>query len=1573
MSDTTMPPEPYAHRPALDEFIKRLIGSISRSSLLKIRTSKSSNRLLDVKRLEVVERRLPGEVLQGVTAGARPVPVQLDLRALQKRDEEADNGDLIDAAEGHQQISDSNANEHLRLYKALDRMSSDAEMVRRETGRHALWLGYPLLHAVGEGEILAPVFLWPIDIRLDHRHQGRVHIGRAEIPPQFNRVMSAWVQRQLHVQVADISGGDLAEFDLEQVQEELKNIAQQFHPSLWPIDCRASLEPIPVTKSLEPRASPRLFNSAVIGYFRWQNESILADLEILRSREGCPGLAGDILRGADLPTPPLAPDPDENDRYLVHDADFSQARVVWQARMPPGLVVHGPPGTGKSQTIVNVIADALAHDRTVLMVCQKQAATRVVMERLRAVGLRDLCMEVHDATANRQEVFKEIRDQVAGLHPRVTKVLQVREDLSRQIVEKEQLLDRYAKAFHEQHPRIGSSYKQILSREGHLQAKFPTLRELTSLHAVLGKLSVAQIEEIHADVMKVGQLFHESDALSNPWRRRQATVMADSPALRNDVHAALAELRQLDSVHADHIQAYGAGPPFPADVSGFAAAASELATQLEHLHQSESLFRIARAWAKIIAAPHAKELQVHCHRCERAIEAAERVSSTSTDSRWAQVCDPLPSSELHKLHRNARKVVHAGSSWWRRLLCRQARRELDALRPHGVSQHEAATSLLAHLDAKEARAELKNINTQIVPPIRPADEDGNQVKFPKLAREALEHATLLRQQPEWFRPVVDRILNDQGQLQPSLDELERLISRAPLVNKLFKALSDFEAFLLPEAVEEGRSIVRSGKSIHDWLEAVFAGFGKLAPLVAWEADTQQRQFPRRETLEALETYEARLAAGDKLPQMNGTATPGQHGEWWAALVEYTAILTWKRECLGQHPVLLQVTPPIYEKTREELATLLYQKRRCEAEAILERRSWHQFQAKGCPWARWFQLRSSAQHKAPRMREAIIASLKNLLAMRPCWLVNPEAAAQIFPLEPGIFDLVIFDEASQCPVEQAVPAIYRGKSLIVAGDAKQLPPTDFFSASIGGTGGEKEDDENGQDEEATSEPVQDEAASAQKKLSAQFLLQVEDLLETAIASLRPPAADVGHLMVHYRSEHPDLIEFSNQAFYHGQLESPPSRLSSQTVPRPVVHIDVGGLYADRANRQEAAAVVQLLKGHWAPEAQPPTIGVVTFNYAQRELVESMIEEACQSDAAFAARYEQEKSRTEDNQDVGFFVKNLENVQGDERDVMIFSTTFGRNSDGRFFRRFGPVAAKGGERRLNVAVTRAKQRVIVVSSMPINEISDALAGGASPGTGITPAGYLQLYLAYAKAVSEGDRDGRAKVLSLLSRHVSKAQPDGEAESPLEIEVRQALEKQGHLVHSQVGESGFRIDLAVLHPEPKRGYVLGIECDGAAYHSDRSARLRDVWREGILRKRGWRIHRIWSTRWWYERAEELTKLHDTLLEAVDCSDQAAARNEADEDEPPATGVQGSTATSDSARMPPTNEQPSPDRVSPSHWDEGLTLAAIRHAMPKRVSWEKFLASLGLPLGKGITNAMTLAEARKIAGPSAEDGTLA
>lgn len=1457
---------PGCHKPIVDNFIQRLIGAISQSPLLRTKVSRTG-RILDCHRLEQVASGLSNDLLERLVDGAETVEVQLDLRALQDDKSEKAEPLFGGGDEREQKIDDQIAQEHLQLHKTLERMSRDADLVKRETGRHALWLGYPFLRATaGDTDIFAPVFLWPISIQFDYRRQGRILIGRAEkqkvaLSPRFNRAMAEWVRRQLQVQLADFRDAELSGFDLEDVEKGLQEIGAGFHPKLPQIDCEALLEPVPTPKTLESRKSPLFYNSAVIGYLRWQNEAILADLETIRKQDECPGFAGDFVCGFELPQPPKVTAPSEEDRFLVHDADFSQERAVWQARAQPGLVVHGPPGTGKSQTIVNIIADALAHSRTVLMVCQKQAATRVVLERLGAVGLKDLCVEVHDAAANRLEVFNKIRKQVEDLKSKPSKVERIRAELSFQILEKERLLDEHARAFHEQHPRIGLSYKQMRARECLLLEKFPTVRELRSLHTALLKLSGKQVGEFRQRIQAAGQLFHIADPLNNPWRGRHPTVMS-SPALRVDVYAALENLSLLDGQHLQHVDDNGAGGTFPVNLADFISVASDVLERLRQLRDSNSLLTIMRGWTGLVRTCNETKLREKERQCQAALELAKEVTKTALNPQWRAFCENRTDSELKRLSNRAQKVLTDRGRWWAAFDPRSwlAKRALDKINPNAAdARWEVAKSLLDHVHADKVRRELREINENLVPLVRAKEDEKYQTKFPQTANRAFAMACWFQQKEQahdWIKPLTDQILKDANQLEPILDVLEKCVLRSPFVQKLLKELGAMESFLTPQALEEPSADIRAGRSIHSWIDCLRIGLDKLESLIALDADRKHRTGSVAEVLEVLEAYEKLLANGEKLPAPDGQLSPGQYGEWWAALVEYTAIQIWQRECHSEYPVLLQITPEVHQKTREELADLLARKRQIEAEAIQECWLKRQLHYKDRPWTKLFQLRSSNLSRAPRLREAIEASLQNgLLDMRPCWLVNPEAAAQIFPLASGLFDVVIFDEASQCPIEQAVPAIYRGKSLIVAGDEKQLPPTDFFSARAGGDGADDEEIE----EEATDETVKTEERP-HSKLGVQFMLETEDLLQAAIGNLLPR-----WLSVHYRSEHPDLIEFSNRAFYFGRLEAPPSRFTSNSEPRPIDFYHVGGVYSRRTNQQEATKVVQLLKDFWSRDGSAPTIGVVTFNQPQRELIEDLIAEECERDDAFAVRYDQEKAREQDKQDVGFFVKNLENVQGDERDVMIFSTTFGRDPSGRFYRRFGPVGAKGGERRLNVAVTRAKKQIIVVTSMPIEEVSDALQAGSNPGVGITPAGYLQLYLAYAKAVSEGNLERRNYILDLLSRRSEPANPIGDTESPLEEEVREALERSGHTVHSQVGESGFRIDLAVLHPDPTRGYMLGIECDGATYHSDRSARIRDVWREKILRNRGWRLHRIWSTRWWYHRADETERLDNAISDAA------------------------------------------------------------------------------------------------------------
>jgi primosomal replication protein N'' len=306
---------------------------------------------------------------------------------------------------------------------------------------------------------------------------------------------------------------------------------------------------------------------------------------------------------------------------------------------------------------------------------------------------------------------------------------------------------------------------------------------------------------------------------------------------------------------------------------------------------------------------------------------------------------------------------------------------------------------------------------------------------------------------------------------------------------------------------------------------------------------------------------------------------------------------------------------------------------------------------------------------------------------------------IFPLAEQSFDLVIFDEASQCPIEQAIPAIFRAKRLVVAGDEKQLPPTAFFQPGF--SFGDEPADES--EQESSPQQDMDEQLAAARQQQA---LAVTDLLEASKPLLRECL-----LNIHYRSEHPTLISFSNHAFYSGRLQMPPS-VHRKVSNAPLLLIEANGVYDKKQNVAEAQQVVSLLRKIWLADGHTPTVGVVTFNEVQRDLIEDMLLDEAARDAEFQSRYIAERNRVEHEQDVGFFVKNLESVQGDERDVMIFSTTFGRDAQGQFRRFFGPINQLGGERRLNVAITRAKKRNYVITSMPLHEISDALASGGVP---------------------------------------------------------------------------------------------------------------------------------------------------------------------------------------------------------------------------------------------------------------------
>lgn len=425
------------------------------------------------------------------------------------------------------------------------------------------------------------------------------------------------------------------------------------------------------------------------------------------------------------------------------------------------------------------------------------------------------------------------------------------------------------------------------------------------------------------------------------------------------------------------------------------------------------------------------------------------------------------------------------------------------------------------------------------------------------------------------------------------------------------------------------------------------------------------------------------------------------------------------------------------------------------------------------------------------------------AIHPCFMMSPLAVSQYLPADIR-FDYVIFDEASQIPPADAINCLYRASAVIAAGDQKQLPPTSFFSAT-------QQIDESADDEE-------------------DLATDYESLLDLMKSS--GSYTSIG-LRWHYRSRHEHLIAYSNSSFYEDSLVTFPGAFAD--VPDAGVKLlKVDGIYRrsqGQDNPLEARYVAERVIHHL--DSRPgKSVGVVAMSAAQRDAISNALQ------VLRGERPDLENSFAESRLD-GIFVKSLEEVQGDERDVMIMSIGYGPDDSGTVYKNFGPINKKGGERRLNVAITRAKELTEVVSSMSAGDIGDIPSAGGR---------HLRRYLDYAER-------GPAALSIELG-------PEGlGTDSPFEDAVISSIRSWGYDVQPQVGVSGFRIDIGVKHPSAPGVFMLGVECDGAMYHSAQSARDRDRLRHDILVGLGWRIHHIWGTDWYRNRSTEEAKLRDLL----------------------------------------------------------------------------------------------------------------
>jgi len=540
----------------------------------------------------------------------------------------------------------------------------------------------------------------------------------------------------------------------------------------------------------------------------------------------------------------------------------------------------------------------------------------------------------------------------------------------------------------------------------------------------------------------------------------------------------------------------------------------------------------------------------------------------------------------------------------------------------------------------------------------------------------------------------------------------------------------------------------------------------------------------------------------------------------SSLYKYAMFNSMARELIRNNSELRDFQGPIIEQVRRSLKKLEEELEQLSQNKIAWAASRH-IPPKGISFGRvrdYTEL-SLIKHEIGKqrahipVRQLVKRSIRALQALKPCFMMSPMSVAQY--LAPGAvsFDLVIMDEASQLRLEDALGVVLRGKQVVVVGDPKQLPPTSFFDRHI--------------NIDTDDETIADNAES------------ILDVAQNCFPNSR--------LRWHYRSEDERLIAFSNAQFYGGELVVFPTPIHNGN-DTGVFHHYIENSFAQKGrkggvvNRQEATNVAEAIRKHFKRYSNL-SLGVATFNVNQSELIQDELDRLCRED-----KWLEDKIKQWDDTPDSFFIKNLENVQGDERDVIFISTTYGPDKQsGQVYQRFGPINSETGWRRLNVIVTRAKKQVHLFTSLKSSDIR--ISPGSQQGV-VALKNYLE-YLETGKIPEWGS-----------------VNPERGPDSSFEIAVAHALNQRGYKTAYQVGVAGFFIDIGVYHPDHEGEFILGIECDGATYHSAKSVRDRDILRQSILESKGWNIHRIWSTDWFKSRDNEVQKVLDVLNRLVEAT---------------------------------------------------------------------------------------------------------
>lgn len=1254
------------------------------------------------------------------------------------------------------------------VQRCIKTIIDKAKVNLTETGSETLAVGYPILlerSASNTTDCKAiPLFIWPVSIKND-KVANRWKLTFSKELPKVNHSLIGLIETEkipinLLPLYEDFLNEDLDSIVFEDLITRLENwisknkrYVERIPEDYLVIEKMPFESKVAIKEASQPGIKFELYNSAILTNYKESKYSIIKDFS--HFGDDIPELSEASAVVSDLSASPLDP---------------SQFGIIEDINTKNHVVVHGPPGTGKSQTITGIITSALANDLKVAVVCQKAAAIDVLIQNLEELGINKEVLRITNVTSDRKAVAEKARTMEDAGIPR---------GLVKEIT-----------------PSIISDYKSLGKAvvDAYIKLRQDKLAEEFSWRDSVGYLT-----KVKREFSKIRQ--YDYSTAGKLWFNNQdlySKLAAELDELFNELEnfGDLTALLNKDYQESDPFKDLRA---YEQEVSTLIAYPKEEVSKLRSIllqEQRAELEKINSAYQSInidyatceSLIREIGDLMIGLPWLDQALDTSGWFNETNL-SRNVSALDAAVKNTKLLLNDT---IKHVQSEAYHRYHNLSGLKKFFA--SFGKSYKEFQHS---HTDLKTRCQQYNCIAT--IESIRSLVE-----KLIPLATKQKMLLDIICKYPENLERRHKTLAEEKTQLSSDLEK------NCDFTYQFSEGLNTYSNYLT--AYNENQSATEKLIGDGRLLNATFKQLAKEQPALALKELTKIKE---------------------KGLHLDGIVSLFQKNKAFRSPIDILDrnSLSFKKEYT--YGILSYSTQEFYEKNQRYLPRTRFNNKLSKQEenllaiqdqvrkvalyksAIRRQKGVADFEKRAASLAKVFALRGKNKKTLRQIAQQYTHEFTELF---PVMMMTPEVTCNLFEGCHGHFDLVIVDEASQVELHDILPVLYKAKTIIVAGDEHQMPPSNFFSKQLELDEYEEEDD-------------------------MEELIEVESLLEFCQNSTQFKSR---YLDFHYRSNHEGLINFSNDAIYKRLVVKPTKEWDYAPFMLSRLH---NGKWVNQRNEAEATRVISLLKEIKIERGHAPHVIVATLNAPHRKEIQDQIAEAREQDEAFETRMNELESS-------GFDVKNLENLQGDECEILIISTGYGPGLDNRFRQNLGVINQEKGYRLLNVLITRAKFKVILVTSIPKSAYGSYLDTLKSGKLG---RGLLYAYISFVEAYSNKNNSALKNIRHLLRQHGITAIDHGQTsssgvfESPFEEEVYQFLIK--HFPKEQIvlqeahNSTGFRIDM-VIRPSGKEGPRIAIECDGAAFHSGWHNQTLDVHRQRLLTNAGYNFVRIWSTDWWRDQ---------------------------------------------------------------------------------------------------------------------------